>query len=140
MPTLTQFILVTKKWFQFVENHGQPRALADNQKLQPGCPWDHYFFLNQTLVGNITFLQLFDPIYHPKKELWLSSFKICYCFNYMPDLHFTYKQKVKSGSQTYFVNSYILKSFGKTPPLLLTKYIHMTDKIKCCYRNLSTFY
>ena len=30
--------------FQIVAAYGRPKILADNQKLQPGCPWDNPFY------------------------------------------------------------------------------------------------
>ena len=51
-------LLVTKKFFQIVSYYGHPEALADNQKLQPGCLWDnHLLFLNlDTAARNVNAL------------------------------------------------------------------------------------
>ena len=50
--TLTP-IIGHKKLFQIVAAYGRPKILADNQKLQPGCPWDNPFLLIRTLYINI---------------------------------------------------------------------------------------
>ena len=50
--THSTFIGHKKLFHQFVPNYGQPKALVDNQKLQPGFPWDnHYFLLFRTLAA-----------------------------------------------------------------------------------------
>ena len=44
-----------KKLFQIVAAYGQPKTLADNQNLQPGCPWDNlFYFLNSDTDYNVT--------------------------------------------------------------------------------------
>ena len=32
-------------------DYGQPKTLADNQKLQPGCPWDNPFYFPNSDTG-----------------------------------------------------------------------------------------
>ena len=41
-----------RKFVSCLANYGQPNTLADNQKLQPGCPRDDHFFLNLD-TGNL---------------------------------------------------------------------------------------
>ena len=36
------------KLYSIVANYGQSKALADNQKWKPGCPWDNYCFFLDT--------------------------------------------------------------------------------------------
>ena len=37
-----------------VSIYGQPKALAENQKFEPSCPWDnHHFYFNADTANDL---------------------------------------------------------------------------------------